>query len=149
MYFRKKKPWLFLVMVFVSAVSSLPFFYMMMLMAALYVVWRSVRIHGIRHFGGVILDGISFLWYGLIGTLLSSFILLPVILQFLQDSRTDEARQIPFFWPLWYYRNFIDSFLSNETAALSESWTYMGFGGLALLCGSDLHILYDGRSDHR
>ena len=134
MYFRKKKPWLFLVMVFVSAVSSLPFFYMMMLMAALYVVWRSVRIHGIRHFGGVILDGISFLWYGLIGTLLSSFILLPVILQFLQDSRTDVARQIPFFWPLWYYRNFIDSFLSNETAALSESCTYMGFGGLALLC---------------
>lgn len=134
LYLRKRKPWLFLVMVFVTAVSNAGFFYMMMIMTVLYAVWRSVRIHGLRQFGGVILDGISFLWYGLIGTLLSSFILLPVLLRFLQDPRTADTKQIPLLWPLWYYRNFIDSFLSDGSAALAESWTYMGFGAAALLC---------------
>lgn len=133
LYFRKRKPWLFLVMVFVTAVSNFYFFYMMVIMTVLYAVWRSIRIHGIRHFGAVLLDGISFLWYGLIGTLLSSFIFLPIVLRFLQDPRTEDTKQIPLFWPLWYYRNFIDCFLSNGTSALSESWTYMGFGAVALL----------------
>ena len=133
LYFRKRKPWLFLVMVFVTAVSNFYFFYMMVIMTVLYAVWRSVRIHGLRHFGAVILDGISFVWYGLIGTLLSSFIFLPIVLRFLQDPRTSDTKQIPLFWPLWYYRNFIDCFLSNGTTALSESWTYMGFGAVALL----------------
>ena len=133
LYFRKRKPWLFLVMVFVTAVSNFYFFYMMVIMTVLYAIWRSVRIHGFRHFGAVILDGISFVWYGLIGTLLSSFIFLPIVLRFLQDPRTADTKQIPLFWPLWYYRNFIDCFLSNGTTALSESWTYMGFGAVALL----------------
>ncbi|MCR5371717.1 MAG: YfhO family protein, partial [Clostridium sp.] len=134
LYFRKKKPWLFLLMVFVTAVSNFYFFYMMVIMTVLYAVWRSVRIHGLRHFGAVILDGISFVWYGLIGTLLSSFIFLPIVLRFLQDPRTADTKQIPLFWPLWYYQNFIDCFLSNGTSALSASWTYMGFGAVALLC---------------
>jgi hypothetical protein len=120
-------------MVFITAVSNFYFFYMMVIMTVLYAVWRSVRIHGFRHFGAVILDGISFVWYGLIGTLLSSFIFLPIVLRFLQDPRTADTKQIPLFWPLWYYRNFIDCFLSNGTTALSESWTYMGFGAVALL----------------
>ena len=134
LYFRKKRPWLFLVMVFVTAVSNFYFFYMMVIMTALYAVWRSVRIHGLHRFGGVILDGVSFVWYGLIGTLLSSFLLLPILLRFLQDPRTADSKQISVFWPLWYYRNFIDSFLSNGTTALAEAWTYMGFGAVALLC---------------
>lgn len=133
-YLRKKKPWLFLVMVFVTAVSNFYFFYMLVIMTALYVIWRSVRIHGLRHFGAVILDGVSFLWYGLIGTLLSSFLLLPVILRFLQDPRTGTEKHSYYMWPVWFYRNFIDSFVANGTSALSESWTYMGFGAAALLC---------------
>ena len=133
-YFRKKKPWLYLLMVFITAVSNFYFFYMMVIMTVLYAVWRSVRLHGLRHFGGVILDGIAFLWYGLIGTLLSSFIFLPIVLRFLQDPRTADEKQIPILWAQFYYRNFIDCFLSNGTTALSESWTYMGFGGVAALC---------------
>ena len=84
------------------------------------------------HFGAVILDGIAFIWYGLIGMLLSSFIFLPIILQLMKDPRTADQKQI-LSWPLFYYRNFIDCFLTNGTSALSESWTYMGFGALALL----------------
>ncbi len=133
-YFRKKKPWLFILMVFVTAVSNFYFFYMMVIMTALYAVWRAVRLHGFRHFGAVILDGIAFVWYGLIGTLLASFIFLPIVLRFLQDPRTADSKQIPLLWPLSYYRNFIDCFLTNGTSALAESWTYMGFGAVALLC---------------
>ena len=133
-YFRKKKPWLFILMVFVTAVSNFYFFYMMVIMTALYAVWRAVRLHGLRHFGAVILDGIAFVWYGLIGTLLASFIFLPIVLRFLQDPRTADSKQIPLLWPVSYYRNFIDCFLTNGTSALAESWTYMGFGAVALLC---------------
>ena len=133
LYFRKKRPWLFLLMVFVTAMSNFYFFYMMVIMTVLYAVWRSVRLHGLRHFGAVILDGIAFVWYGLIGTLLASFLFLPIILRFMQDPRAADEKQIPFFWALSYYRNFIDCFLTNGTSALAESWTYMGFGAVALL----------------
>ena len=133
-YFRKKKPWLFILMVFVTAVSNFYFFYMMVIMTVLYAVWRAVRLHGFRRFGAVILDGIAFVWYGLIGTLLASFIFLPIVLRFLQDPRTADSKKVPLLWPVSYYRNFIDCFLTNGTSALAESWTYMGFGAVALLC---------------
>ncbi|MDO5132706.1 MAG: YfhO family protein [Eubacteriales bacterium] len=132
--FRKKRPGLFIFMVFVTAVSNFYFFYMMVLMTVLYAVWRSVRIHGLRGFGHVIVDGIAFVWYGILGTLLSAFLFLPIILRFLQDPRAADNKTIPYFWTASFYRNFLDSFLSNGTAALSESWTYMGFGAVALLC---------------
>ena len=133
-YFRKKKPGLFLVMVFIAAVSNFYFFYMMVIMTVLYAVWRSVRRNGLRQFGRVLLDGAAFLWYGLIGTLMASIVFLPVVLRFLQDPRTADNKTIPLFWPVNYYRNFLDCFLTNGTSALSESWTYMGFGAAALLC---------------
>ena len=134
LYLRKKKPWLFLFMVFVTAVSNFYFFYMMVIMTVLYAVWRSARLHGLRHFGQVILDGIGFLWYGLIGTLLSSFIFLPTVLRFLQDPRTADDKQIPLLWTRSYYRNFLDCLLTNGSSALAESWTYMGFGAVAVFC---------------
>ena len=132
-YFRKKRPGLFLVMVFVAAVSNFYFFYMMVIMTVLYAVWRSVRRNGVRQFGRVLLDGAAFLWYGLIGTLMASVVFLPVVLRFLQDPRTADNKSVSLLWPLRYYRNFLDCFLTNGTSALSESWTYMGFGAVALL----------------
>jgi len=97
-YFRRKKPGLFIFMVFLSAVSNFYFFYMLVIMTILYAVWRSVRLRGFRHFGRVILDGIAFFFYGIIGTLLASFIFLPVVLRFLQDPRTSNTKTIPLFW---------------------------------------------------
>ncbi|HAL60014.1 MAG TPA: hypothetical protein DCP64_11755, partial [Sarcina sp.] len=60
-------------------------------------------------------------------------VFLPVVLRFLQDPRTADNKSVPLLWPLRYYRNFLDCFLTNGTSALSESWTYMGFGAVALL----------------
>lgn len=133
-YFRKRKPGLFILMVFVTAVSNFYFFYMMVLMTVLYAVWRSVRMNGLRRFGRVILDGIAFAFYGMVGTLLSSFIFLPVVLRFLQDPRTAESKTIPLMWQGSFYKNFLDSFITNGTGSLAESWTYMGFGAFALVC---------------
>ena len=144
-YFRRKKPGLFIFMVFLSAVSNFYFFYMLVIMTILYAVWRSVRLRGFRHFGRVILDGIAFFFYGIIGTLLASFIFLPVVLRFLQDPRTSDTKTIPLFWTESFYRNFIDCFLTNGTSALSESWTYMGFGAVAALC---VLFIFAGRKKH-
>ena len=132
--FRKKKPGLFIFMVFVTAVSNFYFFYMMVLMTVLYVVWRSLRRNGLRRLGRVVLDGAAFAWYGLLGTLLSAFLFLPVVLRFLQDPRSAEEKSIPWLWPLRYYRNLPDCYLTGATSALSESWTYLGFGAVAALC---------------
>ena len=144
-YFRKKKPGLFIFMVFVSAVSNFYFFYMLVIMTVLYAVWRSVRLRGFRRFGRVILDGIAFVFYGLLGTLLASFVFLPVVLRFLQDPRAADTKSIPLFWAESYYRNFLDCFLTNGTSALSESWTYMGFGAVAALC---VLFIFAGRKKH-
>ncbi|MBQ2640533.1 MAG: YfhO family protein, partial [Lachnospiraceae bacterium] len=133
-YFRKKRPGLFIFMVFLTAVSNFYFFYMMVIMTVLYAAWRSFRLHGLRRLGRVILDGIAFVCYGLLGTLLSSVLFLPVILRFLQDPRTAYDKQIRLLWPAKYYMNFIDSFLTNGSRALGEYWTYMGFGAVAAFC---------------
>lgn len=133
-YFRKRKPGLFILMIFVTAVSNFYFFYMMVLMTVLYALWRSVRMNGLRRFGRVILDGIAFVFYGLVGTLLSSFIFLPVVLRFLQDPRAADSKKIPLMWPVSFYKNFVDTFITNGNASMAESWTYMGFGAFALVC---------------
>ena len=132
--FRKKKPGLFVFMVFLCAVSNFYFFYMMVLMTVLYAVWRSVWMRGLRQFGRVLLDGLSFVWYGLLGTLLAAFVFLPVVLRFLEDPRAADDKTIPLLWPVKYYQNFLDSFLSKGTSEMADSWTYMGFGAVAALC---------------
>ena len=132
--FRKKKPGLYIFMVFLAAVSNFYFFYMMVFMTVLYAVWRSLRLRGLRQFGRVLLDGLSFVGYGLLGTMLSAFLFLPVVLRFLQDPRTADEKTIPLLWPVTYYQNFLDSFLTNGSSALADSWTYMGFGAVAAFC---------------
>ncbi|MBQ2640955.1 MAG: YfhO family protein, partial [Lachnospiraceae bacterium] len=71
---------------------------------------------------------------GLLGTLLAAFVLLPVVLRFLADSGAADDRTIPLLWPVSYYQNFLDSFLSSGSSALADSWTYMGFGATAGFC---------------
>lgn len=133
-YLRKRKPVLFILMAFVTAVSSFSDFYRMVLMTALYAVWRSVRMNGLRRFGRVLLDGIALSFYGIVGVLLSSFLFLPVGLSALQDWGRAKEGTVPILWPLSYYRNLLDSFLTNGTFAMEESWTCMGFGALAFWC---------------
>ena len=131
---RSKKPGLFVFMVFLTAVSNFYFFYMIVLMTVLYAVWRALWMRGLRQFGRVLLDGLSFVWYGLLGTLLAAFVFLPVVLRFLEDPRAADDKTIPLLWPVKYYQNFLDSFLSNGSSALADSWTYMGFGAVAAFC---------------
>ena len=67
----------------------------------------------------------------LLGTAIAAFILLPVILQFLSDSRSGSELTYSMLYDLDYYEQFFDEFLSLR---YSSNWTYLGYAPPALLC---------------
>lgn len=89
---------------------------MMALITALYVVWRSFRIHGTRKLFLVFVEGITFLLADLTGLLLTSFLFLSFVVRFLQDPRASDEKSIPLLWSLKWYLYFLG------TSALADSW---------------------------
>jgi uncharacterized membrane protein YfhO len=88
----RKKPYLLIIMAFVSAISNFYFFYILTMIAVIYVVFRyfsTYRNNYSNKFKGFLLTGVQTGGYYLIGTAMSAFIFLPVINAFMQNGRLE------------------------------------------------------------
>lgn len=87
---REKKPWLFVCSVCLAAVSNFYFFYMIVILTALYVVIRLTAMY-MEHRQEGCKPVLSRLFvvggYSVVGVMLSAFLLLPVILCYLDGPR--------------------------------------------------------------
>ena len=141
--FKGDKPYLFIIMVTISAVSNFYFLYMLTISA---MISAFIRVMYIYKGKGVFLRKLvyyffKFLFYYIIGILLSAVVSLPVIISFFNSSRqSGQANNLTLFYNLSYYINVIKNMFSANDIGL---WAFLGFNIISIICGG---IIYKDKS---
>ncbi len=126
--FKGKRFTLLSVMVAISAGSNFYFFYMIVLLVVLYVAIRAIQLYGrnrkrmIRAIGTIALGSV-------IGVMIAGILLLPIINQFLSDSRMGVENSSRLLYPISYYSSFPSLFLS----ASGSYWVCIGLSAPVML----------------
>ena len=127
---KKETPIVFILGVFIAAISNFYFFYMTVIFTVLYVVVRLIFNHKGMKVSDIILYILRTGLYAIFGVVMAAAIFLPVLLQFFGDPRADSQVQYPLLYDIKYYEKFLETFISYDNS--SRTWTYIGCGGLAL-----------------
>lgn len=127
----KKKPYVFILSVFVSAISNFYFFYMIAILTVLYVIWRVFVIYSKTEFKAAIFVLIKFAGYAILGTCMSAVILLPAVLGFLNSNRSESGYIYDLLYSVSDYESNFGGFLSVSTGG--HDWTVMGYGAVVLI----------------
>lgn len=129
MIFDKKRPYLFILSICLSAMSSFYFFFAISIFTVLYIFVRlffQYKEHFIKNFF------ISLGQFGgsyILGVMMSALVFLPVVLSFLTSSRGSVEYGFEKLFDRYYYEKFIAAF----TAGINiRTGVYMGFTALAL-----------------
>lgn len=139
----KKCPWLYIFAVFFSAVSSFYFFYMVVILTVLYAAFEVFIPFGKIELKKVLTHIGALAGYAVIGVLMSAILLLPVILSFSGDSRTENKVIFDMLYPVQYYESFLSAFLSYDSVNAGE-WANLGYASPALIA---IMLLYKGKTD--
>ncbi|MDF2588483.1 MAG: hypothetical protein K0S41_2324, partial [Anaerocolumna sp.] len=129
----KKKPYLFIIMIFISAVSNFYFFYMLTILIFIYAV--------IRFFFLFKKDEQKSIWgeffrtafraslYYCLGILLAGFLFLPVVIAFLNNGRFNTGYDVNLLhYPLEYYVLMVNQFLAADVSC--GYWTQLTYAGI-------------------
>ncbi|WP_408071984.1 YfhO family protein [Butyrivibrio sp. JL13D10] len=122
---QEKKPVFFAVSIFLAATNNFYFFYIIVLLTIIYVAVRLLFLN-FGKAGKSLIDELSpvttdnsslskktfktigtFFLYGMIGTFMSMFILLPVLVAFPNNPRSGSGIEVPFFYDADYYKELI------------------------------------------
>lgn len=124
-----KRPYFFIVTVFLAAISNFYFFYMVALFTALYTLF--VLICRYRHRAKEAFAAFfKIAGSAILGVILSAVVLLPVVLAFMGDGRSSESYVHTWIYNMDYYRNFLSSMITSQTKA--GYLTYLGYNAVAL-----------------
>ena len=123
---KENKPKFFAVAVFLAATNNFYFFYIIVLLTVIYVIIRLLFIYCGKHQAGAAFKNIgTFFIYGVIGSLMSMFVLLPVLVAFPNNPRANSGITIPLFYEADYYKQLwknVYSFVYH-----GENDTQLGF----------------------
>ena len=101
---RERKPRIFLVTVWLAALSNFYFFYMLALMTAVYALVRVIaRTHGEQ----AIRRLLQLLGYATAGTMAAGAVLIPILVQFQSDPRNATSYGVPLFYEKEYYSELL------------------------------------------
>ncbi|MBE5814274.1 MAG: hypothetical protein E7320_03570 [Clostridiales bacterium] len=120
---KKERPYLFIVMVAISAASNFYFFYMIVLLTVVYVVVR-LGFHNRKDWGKSLLTIGKITLMAVLGLCIAGILFLPVLLTFFQDARLSAAQPFHLFYPLSYY-SMLPSIAVSDA---SSYWLTMGYG---------------------
>ena len=139
----KKCPWVFIFAVFFSAISSFYFFYMIVFLTVLYAAFemfipvKKIEIKKVLANVGLLAG------YAILGVMMSAVLLLPVILSFSGDSRTENKVIFDMLYPVSYYENFLSAFISFRAVEGGE-WANLGYCSPALVA---IFLLFKGKTE--
>lgn len=101
---RERKPRIFLVIVWLAALSNFYFFYMLALMTAVYALVRVIaRTRGEQ----AIRRLLQLLGYATAGTMAAGAVLIPILVQFQSDPRNATSYGVPLFYEKEYYSELL------------------------------------------
>ncbi|MDF2951760.1 MAG: putative rane protein [Anaerocolumna sp.] len=128
---QKKKPYLFIIIVFIGGISNFYFLYMMTFIGILYGTIRYFTCYKSadgkwKEFGKLALRSACF--YS-IGILMASFLLLPMIAGFCLNGRFDSGYDVNLYhYPKAYYVTMVNSFLAPNV--YSGYWTQLTYAAI-------------------
>lgn len=128
--FDNKSPAVFILMVFVSAISNFYLFYMLVIGVILYVVLRFLSVNHSRFWKELLSAAGKFALYGITGTLMAGIVLVPVISVLVNSARANSELSYHMLYDISYYKRFITDFMSH---AVVGNWTILGFTGPAFV----------------
>lgn len=128
---QKKKPILFIMTTFLTAISNFYFFYMLTIIAVFYFIIRYIYLNKYlkeRLFKEFILSGLKTGGYYLLGLGMAAFIFLPVVYAFLQISRLESNPQMLIGY-LHYQKDYYIKMLQGTigTGVYPGYWTNLVF----------------------
>lgn len=128
--FKNEKPIIFILSVFISAMSNFYFFYMEVILEIFYCIYKVVLKYSYKDYKLIISYVCKFIIYSIIGVLLSAIIFLPVILVYLSGDRAsiNYSYLITYNWE--FYRELLSSFVYY---ADSSNFTYLGYNSISLV----------------
>ena len=127
----KEKPYVFIIAVFLAAISNFYFFYMMVLLTIVYTVVRLIVLYG-KDFRGEFLLIIRIGLFAFVAVLMASVILLPICYTFLTDSRFGINNPIRLIYSFEYYASIPAILFSEKT----RHWLYLGFSAPVILANA-------------
>ena len=124
---KQKRPYLYIIMVFVMLSNSAYFSYQVVFFMAVYVVARliSLKYEPKKFFITIV----SILGYSIIGLGLSAIIFMPVVQNILNDARINQNFANYTFYEPDYYKNLLKYFITYG----QSHQTIMGYSALSLL----------------
>ena len=130
MIFDKKRPYLFILSVCLSAFSSFYFFYVISLFTVLYIFVRLFFQYDKKNFAKGFFNALGrFGGSYILGVLMAGVVFIPVVFSFLTSSRGSVEYGLNLFFDKEYYMNFIAAFTGNANLCAKG---YMGYTALAL-----------------
>ncbi|MFU0827476.1 MAG: YfhO family protein [Lachnoclostridium sp.] len=130
---QKKKPWLFIIMTCISAISNFYFLYMLTILTVVYGIYRFFTTYDKSDtipvwkvfFKTVFQAG----FYYLVGIAMSAVVFLPVLYAFFHNGRFDTGYDVKLsHYSIRYYGNFISGFIApNITAGF---WTHTAYAAI-------------------
>lgn len=143
-YIHEKKSLPFMLAVILSAVSNFYFFYMLVLMIAVYAIIYIFTSGAFKDIKGRIICIGSFLGLGIVATLISMPVLLPVVIAFLSNPRAGlSSHAVPIIYSLDYYKELICHLFSYKYFPRYD--TVIGLTFIALPSLSLLFIKIKGK----
>lgn len=137
----RKRPYLLIAAVFVSAISNFYFFYMIVILTAVYVIIRLFFLYK-KDIVTIMKKAFILLGYCAVGALLAGFMLAPIICIFLGDNRMGLDRTFFLLYDLNYYADLPVVLLSSK----KDFYMCMGYSIPAVI--SIFLLLRKRRSDN-
>ncbi len=129
--YKKEKPYLFMGMTSIAALSNFYFFYMLCIFMFLYAAFRYFVVIDKRSVKNVFSWFFKFLGYFMTGVLLAMPVLFPVLATFFGSERSGVSNDIPLLYKESYYRNFLG--YVNSGAQEGPYWIRLGFAAFAVM----------------
>lgn len=123
---RGRKPFVYIISIFLAAVSNFYFFYILVLLTVIYVCIRIFSEKENRK--RILVFAAKYAGFALIGVMLASALFLPNALNFLENKRVSDAYIFNPFYYISQYETLFGTFVGTDSMS---NWMYIGISPLA------------------
>ena len=124
----KRRPYLFIFIVFLASISNFYFFYMLAIITAIYTVFRLCCLYDRHSAKQAVSRLLAVTMWAMLGVLMSAIVLLPVILAFVYSNRTADY-QFNWLYNADFYKNFLSAYFTSSKELSNQ--TFLGFNAIA------------------
>ncbi|MCL2881662.1 MAG: YfhO family protein [Coriobacteriia bacterium] len=126
--FRKQRPYFFIAVVCLAAITDFYFFYLLTILLIIYLVIRFFTLDDKKSLKSFFSWAGTFALFYLVGLLMACLVFLPIIMYMLISYRAGIHQIISLFYSPGYYLRFFPSFITTYPPG---PWTYFGYSALS------------------